>query len=717
MFFQEKKLKRIITLAFMAISLLVLGFDSHAQAQEKYTDVHIYQDKSFVEAGDSVILATHIRLDPHWHVYWKNPGDSGLPVNITWDAPEGFEFSEIEWPTPEKITFDFLANYGFHDEVILLQTLKIPENWNNAAPVTLTAQVDMLVCYKICIPENDTISIHLNTIGINPADATAILKRGENQMPTPLKGEISFYEQDDLLKLRISNTDINLTDPNIEFYPYNWGVISHVESPELSHTDNQLILSHIRGDQPIAELEQLDGVLVVGKDNTRTGYLVSALPTSDIPVSKKSEQTDIPVTSSEDKIAPSESSITWISALYLALFGGLILNLMPCVFPVLSMKALSLIKMSDKEEKQARLYGVSYTLGVVLSFLAIGGALLIFKEAGASIGWGFQLQNPFVVAVLAYLLFAIGLNLIGFFEFDFGLSNVGNKLTQGHSVSSSFFTGALATIVATPCTAPFMGAAMGFAIAQPAHVSMSVFASLGFGLALPYLLLSFIPALRKALPRPGAWMNTFKQFLAFPMLASSIWLIWVLDQQSGSLGVLITLLGMLSIAFAIWLSHIKAKGFAKLITRTLMIICLLVPVLNASYIKNYSAKSKINKIEGDFGHVFSKNALNEALKTKNPVFVEMTAAWCITCKVNHASSIDIHSTRTLFSDNNITYLMGDWTQYDEEITEFLNEFRRNGVPIYVFYPAPDENGQRPEPVLLPEILTPSIVQNKIKEHL
>ncbi len=709
------------------VTLVFCGATFSAQAMdiERATSIRILQEGTEIKGGDELTIATEITLAPKWHVYWRNPGDSGLPVRISWDAPEGFEFSEIEWPTPKKITYDFLANYGYYDRVTLLQKIKAPDNIPEGG-ITLSARVDMLVCHEICIPENDTATIQLNanTSNIGHSD---LISKAKMAMPEALKGTFTFSEQQNAdqkdfhLSLSPENEALlqNAKPNSIEFFPYDWGIISHVATPKIIHNDGSITVSHTRGDEPLDKTESLTGVLIISdKENGYKGFEVTAQKgTHDEGKAAPAPRT--PKTSAPNTTSPKTeaASITWFNAIYLALFGGLILNLMPCVFPVLSMKALSLVKMQEKEARQARTFGIAYTLGVILSFLAIGGMLLILKQAGSSIGWGFQLQNPIVVAALAYLLFAIGLNLIGFFEFDFGLNNIGNKLTQGQSVSSSFFTGMLATIVATPCTAPFMGAAMGFAIAQPALVSMSVFAALGFGLALPYLLLSYIPALRKALPRPGAWMNAFKQFLAFPMLASSIWLIWVLDQQSGALGVLVTLLGMLSIAFAIWLSHLKPTGLMKPITRTLFFLCLIVPIINLSYITTSMKNDAHTQSAYEEGKVFSKSTLETALNTENPVFVEMTAAWCITCKVNHATSINIQSTKATFAKNNVEYLIGDWTNHDEKITEYLQEFDRNGVPIYVFYGKPDQDGLRPAPVLLPQILTPAIVKNTVEGNL
>ncbi len=685
---------KIINLILLILFLSIFSDIYVAAAKaEEYTSVNIIAEKTPIKPNSEVIIATEINLDDGWHVYWENPGDSGLPVTIDWKAPKDFKFSQIYWPVPKKITYDILANYGYYNKVILLQTLKTPAT----LPDKIEADISMLICKEICIPANHSVS--LNIKGDISQDNSGYIKNAQNKLPKDLKGVFKYFEQDNMLNIILAPDDISLLEgEKIEFFPLDWGSVKNTAIANIEKDGNKIIISQERGEQDLSEISNLRGLIVI--DETK-GYSITAEPVS---TSTKS------ITSNITNIANvKENNITWIGAIIFALIGGLILNLMPCVFPVLSMKALSLVKMGEKENKHARMHGIAYTLGVVLSFIAVGFSLILLKEAGSVIGWGFQLQNPIVVATLAYLLFIIGLNLIGFFELSLGnSSNIGGKLTQGKSLSSSFFTGALATIVATPCTAPFMGIAMGFALTQAPIVNITIFAALGFGLALPYLLLSFIPYLRKILPKPGEWMNSFRQFLAFPMFASAIWLIWVLDQQSGPYGVLLILLGMLAIAFALWLSHLKSKNIFKTI---LLLIFLLLPIISLGYIK--TTKIETHNIS-DFGEEFSQEKLSKLLKGDNPIFVEMTAAWCITCKANHAASINISSTKKLFKDEDIHYLIGDWTNHDDEITKYLNSFDRNGVPLYVFYGRRDkETNKRPEAILLPQILTPSILKSVV----
>ena len=697
-------------LTLMMITFFLSVTPADAQDLERYTHVSIIPERTSLDGVEQITIATQIKLAPHWHVYWENPGDSGLPVKIEWETPEGFSLGEIQWPTPDKISYDILANYGYYDDVVLLQTLNIPENLPKET-ISLTATLNLLVCNEICIPENDTITITLNTPG---EDHTEMMDIARAKLPTEFNGTFEYMEKDENLILTVKPLPEGATIENLEFFPANWGVINHVSVPTVSIENDTATLSYQRGDQPL-DGKALRGLLVVtGETGQNKGHKISIVPGAP----DKGQSLAAPAPAKEQAPPPKTAipSTTWYSALVLAIMGGIILNLMPCVFPVLSMKALSLVKMNDKERTLAKKHGLAYTLGVVLSFIAIGAALLVLKEAGSSVGWGFQLQSPIIVALLAYLLFLIGLNLIGFFEFGAGLSHAGDKLTKGSSLSSSFFTGALATIVATPCTAPFMGTAMGFAITQPAIISLSIFAALGFGLALPYLVLSYVPALRAALPKPGPWMDIFKQFLAFPIFASAIWLVWVLSEQAGSYGVFLVLLGMLAISFCVWLSHLKSKGHMHFVIRTLFILCLFLPFFSLSYIKTTENMTSSEHKVYAFGKPFTPERLDKLLERNDPVFVEMTAAWCITCKVNNAVALNVDSTKDLFAQNNVQYLIGDWTNYDDKISRYLEQFGRNGVPIYVYYGQRDmRTGKRPDPVVLPQLITPAIIKKAVEQ--
>lgn len=413
-------------------------------------------------------------------------------------------------------------------------------------------------------------------------------------------------------------------------------------------------------------------------------------------------------------VAETDASLPLV--MLFAFLGGLILNLMPCVFPVLSMKALHLVTLPEAERSHAQMSGIMYAAGVIVMFLALGAALYAVRAAGEQLGWGFQLQNPAVVAGIAWLLFVTGLNLAGVFDFRVAFGGEILLAEKHHPLVSSFGTGVLATLVATPCSAPFMATALGAALVQPMPVALSIFAMVGVGLATPYLLLCFVPALQKILPRPGAWMDTFKQALAFPMFASAVWLVWVIAQQGGPEAVGWTLAGMVTLAFAIWLIDRQPKTAAARRVLTALGAILIILTLAGLQLVVPKGESDARHSVTDNFKPFDPEAFDHALNdTKAPVFVNMTASWCITCLVNEKVALATPEVKDLFKTEGVTYFKGDWTNKDPSITAYLERYGRSGVPIYVYYAAPDAaTGKRPEAVVLPQILTPEIMFETIK---
>ncbi|MEM7017012.1 MAG: thioredoxin family protein, partial [Pseudomonadota bacterium] len=393
--------------------------------------------------------------------------------------------------------------------------------------------------------------------------------------------------------------------------------------------------------------------------------------------------------------------------LVFAVLGGLILNLMPCVFPVLCLKILGLTQSGSMDRNSQRLHGVAYTLGVLASFALIAGILIALRSGGAAVGWGFQLQSPWVIALLVYLLFTMGLSLSGMVTFGTQIMGVGDGLANRGGYQGSFFTGILATVVATPCTAPFMATAVGFAATQSAPVAMTVFLALGFGLALPFLLLAWLPGWTRFLPKPGAWMETLKQFMAFPLYATVVWLLWVLGRQTSIDGLAIVLSGMILLAFALWAW--QRQGPLLRIGLTVTAVALALGLLMSPLLSTDTAP-QTQAAESSRWEPFSPERLAALRQSGDkPIFVNMTADWCITCLVNEQVALNIEQTRNLFDEKEIVYLKGDWTRYDSKITEYLAQFGRSGVPIYVLYPT----DVQAEPVVLPQILTPGIVADAL----
>jgi thiol:disulfide interchange protein/DsbC/DsbD-like thiol-disulfide interchange protein len=674
------------------ISLFLVFSIGPVQAQDDqgpYVQLRLIPE-GVLKPGGEITIAIEQSIAPGWHTYWKNPGDSGASPRIKWSMPDGFKAGDIEWPVPHKLPYGPLLNYGYEDGVILLQKIQAPAELPEG-PVALTADIDVLVCKEICIPESGTYMVTLNGPDSSNADNSTYFENARGKLPMFNSSAATYAEQEGNFIIDMPVT-WSQGVKRYDYIPAEWGLVENTAPSEIKVEGGRLTIKQQRGQRALGEVSEVSGLLLWSMEDSgpMNAYTFTAALSANPPAA-----TPVPAPDS----TPSQSLL---AALLLALLGGLILNLMPCVFPVLSIKALGLVKIAEKDPAKARLHGIAYTGGVILSFLVIAGMLIALKSGGAQIGWGFQLQKPEIVTMLAWLFFIIGLNLSGIFEIGGHFGNVGNKLTQGNTPGHSFFTGVLATLVATPCIGPFMGVAIGFGLTQSAFSNLLIFAVLGFGLALPYLALSFIPALQKILPKPGAWMHTFKQLLAFPMYASAAWMVWVLSQQTGQMGVFAALMGLVLIAFGIWLlRHEPAKLLWKNIVRGFAILAFLAALCLIP-----------GNTQETFGEEWSPQKLSQILEGSDAVFVEMTAAWCITCKVNHAVAIDIASTRRIFSEHNVKYLIGDWTNQNPEITQYLNGFGRNGVPIYVYY-GPRSNGERPEPVLLPQILTPGIVAKTV----
>ena len=694
-------MRQILSLLTFALIIIGLPAPSPAQTPDNLVQIRLLAEKSQINANEDIWIGIEQTITPEWHTYWVNPGDSGTATTANWRLPEGFAIGDIQWPIPEKLPYGPLLNYGYENTVTLLQKLTVPAEIPEGA-FTLTADIELLVCKEECIPEYGTYTLTLNAPETTTEDNSTLFADALSKLPSKSEAHTAaFYEQNGNFILEANGFEAINAD-TIEFLPIDWGIISNSAEQSVRVENNMLTITQARGERSLDTLEIINGLIAFTEQNgTRRALHISA-------TAKPAPITEQPVETTE--AAQATNGITIPQALLFALLGGMILNLMPCVFPVLSIKALSLVKIAAENKEaaphKAKIHGLAYTAGVILSFLAIAAILLILKSAGAGIGWGFQLQNPIVVGSLALLLFAIGLNLSGYFEFGKSIS-VGNTLTQKQGPSGSFFTGVLATAVATPCTAPFMAGAIGFALTQTAAVNLLVFAALGLGLALPYLALSFTPSLQKIMPKPGAWMDVFKQLLAFPMFLSAVWLTWVLTKQAGATGLLQLLLAASALTFGLWLFKFK-RIFAK----TLAFI------MFATTIGLVSIQSQMpasDTPQAEMTHnTYSPKALQTTLSGDAPVFVEMTADWCITCKVNAAIGINIPATRKAFTDNNVTYLIGDWTNEDPIITQYLENYERNGVPLYVYYGPRDANGTRPQGQVLPQILTPVTLPNLFK---
>lgn len=680
-----------LLLAVFAAFLFLSSFSSAYAQNDTHVTIRLLPEKTALGAGETFTVGIEQTIEKGWHTYWLNPGDSGTAARIAWSGTEDdIDAAPIVWPTPKKLPMGPLVNFGYENKVILLQDITLPKTLAEE-PTTITATIDILVCEEICIPETHEASFVIN--GEQKASPGAI-ETARGKLPLDVSWKTTMHEQDNNLVVDIA-TDAPQAFAkldSIELYPEEWGLIANAGKSVAMKNENSLTIIHPKGERKVGDIPATKFVIAYDDESgVRKAVRVSTV------------NPNMPATT-----VVANDNVGLAKAIILAVLGGLILNLMPCVFPVLSMKALSLVQLKDKEIDKARLHGLAYAAGIILSFAVIAAVLIALKAGGAQIGWGFQLQNPAIILFLAYLFFTLGLNLAGFFEIDFGLANAGESLTRVHGYSGSFFTGMLATIVATPCTAPFMGVAMGYALTQPAIISIIVFMALGFGLALPYLALTYIPALRHMLPKPGHWMETFRQFLAFPMFAATCWLVWVLSQQTDHMGVLIGLLGLLAIAFGIWLwkNRPSSKNLRAFVI--LLALAMFGFAISTLVIERHVETTAMVESTNGLSESFTQTKLDQYLSEGQPVFVNMTAAWCITCKVNEKVALSIPSTEALFTEKKIKYLKGDWTNQNPEITKFLESYGRSGVPLYVYYAPSDRKG-----VVLPQILTPGIVEKTI----
>lgn len=655
----------------------------------KHLQAELVSEYQQVSAGQQLQLALHFVPDEHWHTYWQNPGDSGLATSLSWQLPDGVTVGDIQWPTPQAIAIPPLMNYGFAGATVLLSDLSIAPDYA-ASSINIQLQADWLVCEEVCIPAEAQFSLTLpvGSSAVVAADYAALFQQARQQLPQTLQANGRFDTSGGAF-----SATVDLPQPlqAEAFFVAAPELVDHAAVQQISLQGNQLLLqqplnTYFSGVAPQIELVLVTADAAYSVQLTQAGQGAA----------------EILVTQGQQR-----DSALWL-ILLMAGAGGLILNLMPCVFPVLSLKALSIAANSTQQAQQQR-DALFYSAGVVLSFVALALLLIGLRAAGEAVGWGFQLQNPYLVALLVYLLFALGLSLSGVVQFGLGLMNTGGGLTAAKGGKGSFFTGVLAVVVASPCTAPFMGSALGYAVSQSAPVALLVFAALGLGMALPFLLLAFVPGVAKLLPKPGAWMDTLKQWLAYPLYLSAVWLLWVFGRQTGVDAQALLLIGVVCVAAACWLwgrRQLTQQGAASaVIVLLLLIVALALPALAPQR----PVDKAVVQAETSAAHWQSWSAatLQQLRSEGKPVLVNMTADWCITCLVNERVALNTDSSKAALALYDVTYLKGDWTLRDAAITEYLRLYQRDGVPLYVLY----WPGQAPE--VLPQILTPDTLSQTL----
>ena len=651
------KFLKISFLLFFCIAINAVTVDTgHANVSlVKFESVQGNQTKN--------LIGIRMDMQKNWHTYWKNPGDSGGPIKVNWSHNDNISISELYWPTPSLIPYEPLMTYGYKNFVIFPFEIINSNNKNSF----IEASIDFLICDDVCVPEKAFIKTNLQDIETDNSLHDWFLKVPAQTLPVKASLEKDF------INIRFSSP-FNVT--SAIFFVDNQDIVEHASDQILSKEENNYLLKvkKIVDAEPFANLS---GVISI---NNNESFIIDA---------------------EIDGAQQNSLNISFIQALIFAFIGGLILNLMPCVFPIISLKVLSFVSMSNQSPAKIRAHALSFCTGVMISFLMIGLAMILLKQAGLFLGWGFQLQSPLVVGLLSLLMFIIGLVLLSDINIGSSLTRLGG-VGSSDNLIGSFSTGILAVIVASPCTAPFMGAALGYALIQPSGVTLPIFSALGLGFAFPYFILSASPSLINYLPKPGNWMVTLKEFFAFPMFATSIWLIWVFSFQTSSNEVIFLLITILLISLLIWIaSKINKPNYRMII----FIFAIFIIFFQFKDIPSQKIQSpNAMKLES-FNYVeWNENIENEYQSKNQAYLINFTAAWCITCQTNDKIALSRPNIKEYIYENNIEYIVADWTNKNDEILKTLESYNRNGVPLYIFW----KPGMKKSKIL-PAILTEQIL--------
>jgi thiol:disulfide interchange protein/DsbC/DsbD-like thiol-disulfide interchange protein len=719
-----------------------------ASVSQPHVTAELIPEATTVQLGQPFDIALHLHSDPGWHTYWINPGDAGLATTITWTLPSGFTAGPIRWPTPEKHDMGGLMTYGYAGDVYLLTTITPPAAvaaWPKHLDIKANAQ--WLVCKEECIPGHADLTVTLDSGLLNlrlPQENKELFDQARERLPVAATGwSTSAGYNNDHLSIWFQYGGFAHVPGKVRFFPEEPNVLSNLDADNSSPEDAGKPLGDGRtnafriniklqqnGDKP----DKLSGVLVsdvplIG--DAKAVYIsefkvAAAVPSGGAvapqkPGPSQGTVTATPATNADASPPPQTAPPLLIAVLGAAFLGGLILNLMPCVLPVLSLKVFSLMKHAGENPKAAWLQGVAFTAGVVISFWVLAGLLLTLRSAGNHLGWGFQMQSPGFVLALIFLFFLLALNLFGVFELGASLVGLDAKATNHlGGLASSFGNGALATLAATPCTAPFMGSALGFAAQQPAFISLLIFTFLALGMAAPYLLLTIFPGALRFVPKPGAWMEAFKQFMGFLLMATVIFLVYVFGALVGGEQVPCLLMALLLAGVAAWIygrwstpthgAAVRATAFVLALGFLGYAINWGVMLARATPPEDPGGQAS-TALNGEGWQPWTPAAVDQALAQNRPVFVDFTAAWCLSCKVNEAVALDTNAIHHAFAQKNVALFRADWTHADPEISKTLQRFHRDGVPLYLVYSPKNKDA----PQVLPEVLTPGIVLEALKD--
>lgn len=697
-------MNRYQVLILSILSLCCCGAPLYCETvRHNYVEAELIPEYTSIQPASVFTVALKLKHDEGWHTYWENPGDAGLPTEISWSLPDGFKAGEIQWPTPHRISFEGGINYGYEGTVLLLVNITAPKNIPEDN-VLISARVNWLMCENICIPGGTDLSLLLPVKIKSPeinANENHHFKETRQHLPRELSTwEVKAYLSDEKVNLLFaSNTADQKNISTVYFYSKDAQI--NANSPQsLSKTYAGYRLTLTRASYAGNSSTALPGVLY-SKEGWLADGNVTAMLINPKLITKPPPLNGGAVTAINSN--PSITSILLITGF--AFIGGLILNCMPCVFPILGLKVMGIVQQVGNPRSKVILHGLIFTLGVLISFWILTGILIALRAGGQELGWGFQLQSPPFVFVLTVVILIFALNLSGLFEVGGSTIGVGNKLTAKSGLSGSFFSGILATVVSTPCAAPFLAPALGAALTLSVFESLIVFTSIALGLSLPYLLLSIFPEMVKFLPQPGTWMETLKQFLAFPLYATTGYLLWVLGGQIDEFYFLRSIIGLIFVALAAWVYGRWLKPGKILIVRRLSVMAAIVIFTFGLYIGYPSQNTPPIKWEP-----WSPEKVIALQAEGRPVYVDFTARWCATCQTNKAIVFSSDKIVNKFQEKGVVALKADWTLFDPLITDTLVSFDRSAVPFtLIYYP------NKKDPIILPELLTPGIVLDALDE--
>lgn len=699
--------KRLIGLLTAGLMLIQFHPGRALDGNIRAVEARLITEYKAIRPGKTFWVGLYLKIRRGWHVYWRNPGAAGEPVSLIWELPDGFTAGELNWPVPERIQVEDLVNYGYSDEILLPVKIEPPRNIRPGERVLLKAVAKWLACEYECVPDSAQLQILLPIAAASdPVSATrwkSLFDRTRRNLPLKTSSwEFRAILSNGSVKIDMSppeQFDGDLQD--LDFFPYENGIFDCSKKPFLVRNAEKYVLIISLLEERFSDPVRIRGILVfnAGWDDSHM---------------RRAVEIDLPIIANASTNAAQKVFL----ALFFAFLGGLILNLMPCVLPVLSIKVMGLINHARDEQVQPWKHGVAFTLGVLVAFWVLAGILLALKAGGTQLGWGFQLQSPRFIVLLSYLFFLFALSLFRVFEIGTSLTALGGVSSGFRGLTASFVSGGIATVVATPCTAPFMGTALGYALTQPAWIGILVFTFLGLGMAAPFFLVSSAPALMRFIPKPGRWMESLEQFMGFLLMATVLWLLWVLGIQAGLTVLLLVLGGLLCAALGGWIygrwGTIAVPLKIRLIAR---VLAFLIVAGSAGYILAQIDRYAVSA--GSTGQTasqgihwlpYSEEKLQQLLRKNKPVFIDFTAAWCLSCQANEKVAFSSAEVQKAFRDMGIVALRADWTSRDEAIARALARYGRHSVPLYVFYPG--KPGAKP--VILPQILTPGIVLETIQ---